>query len=61
MTLKPLPTRPVLVVLGYPTMVAAASDVVNLLPVEPLALEGMDSRLVDGAPRSWHRTGVARR
>ncbi len=51
-TLKPLPTRPVLVVLGYPTMVAAASDVVNLLPVEPLALEGMDSRLVDVVRRA---------
>lgn len=45
--LKPVPKKPVLVVLGYPTMVAAASDVVNLLPQKPLALEGMDSRLVD--------------
>ncbi len=45
--LKPVPKKPILVVLGYPSMVAAAGDVVNLLPEKPLALEGMDSRLVD--------------
>ncbi len=45
--LKPVPDKPILVVLGYDSMVDAAADVVNLLPVRPLALEGMDSRLVD--------------
>lgn len=45
--LTPVPTRPVLVVLGYDSMVEAAEDVVRLLPLHPLAIEGMDSRLVD--------------
>ncbi|QWW19851.1 FAD-binding protein [Schaalia sp. 19OD2882] len=45
--LVPLPTAPVLVVLGYPDMIAAADDVPSLLAHEPLAVEGMDSRLVD--------------
>ncbi len=50
--LKPVPKEPILVVLGYPSMVAAAGDVVNLLPENPLAIEGMDSRLVDVVRRS---------
>lgn len=50
--LKPLPTTPVLVVLGYPTMIEAASDVVNLLGEKPLAIEGMDRRLVEVVERS---------
>ncbi|KAB1645618.1 FAD-binding oxidoreductase [Pseudoclavibacter sp. CFCC 14310] len=45
--LVPVPTAPHLVVLGYPDMFEAADDVVNLLPLKPLAIEGMDSRLVD--------------
>lgn len=45
--LKPVPTKPILLVLGYPTMVDAATDVERLLPLEPLALEGMDARLVE--------------
>ncbi|MCG2802163.1 MAG: FAD-binding oxidoreductase [Cellulomonas sp.] len=38
---------PVLVVLGYPDMAAAADAVPALLPHAPLAIEGMDARLVD--------------
>ncbi|MBU4335748.1 MAG: FAD-binding protein, partial [Actinobacteria bacterium] len=38
---------PVLVVLGYPDMAAAADAVPGLLPHAPLAIEGMDARLVD--------------
>ncbi|WP_051259381.1 FAD-binding and (Fe-S)-binding domain-containing protein [Schaalia suimastitidis] len=45
--LVPLPTAPVLVVLGYPDMIAAADDVPTLLEHRPLAVEGLDSRLVD--------------
>jgi FAD/FMN-containing dehydrogenase/Fe-S oxidoreductase len=36
-----------LAVLGYPDMPAAADAVPALLPLKPLALEGMDSRLVE--------------
>ncbi|WP_099331845.1 FAD-binding and (Fe-S)-binding domain-containing protein [Actinomyces minihominis] len=50
--LKPVPTKPTLVVLGYPSMIAAAGDVINLLPQKPLALEGMDSRLVEVVRRA---------
>lgn len=42
-----VPTAPVLVALGYSDMIAAAADVPSLLRFHPLALEGMDSRLVD--------------
>ncbi len=45
--LQDIPKDRVLVVLGYSDMVAAADDVVALLPLNPLAIEGMDSRLVD--------------
>lgn len=45
--LQPIPISPHLVVLGYPSMAAAADDVPALLPHRPLALEGMDARLVD--------------
>lgn len=45
--LVPLPTAPVLVALGYPDMIAAADDVPTLLEHHPLAVEGLDSRLVE--------------
>ncbi len=45
--LKPLPTAPILVVLGYPDMPAAADDVPNILDLGLLAIEGMDARLVE--------------
>ncbi len=45
--LQPVPASPHLVVLGYPSMPDAADDVPALLPHRPLALEGMDARLVE--------------
>ncbi|MDC4233504.1 FAD-binding oxidoreductase [Actinomyces sp. B33] len=45
--LVPIPRAPVLVALGYPDMIAAADDVPAILAHEPLAVEGMDRRLVD--------------
>ncbi len=45
--LHPIPPDRVLVVLGYQDMVAAANAVPGLLPLNPLAIEGMDSRLVE--------------
>ncbi|MDT4937973.1 MAG: hypothetical protein QOG80_1644 [Pseudonocardiales bacterium] len=41
------PAAVVLVVLGYPDMPAAADAVPALLPHRPVALEGMDARLVE--------------
>lgn len=45
--LKPLPTTPVLVVLGYPDMPAAADAVPQILDLNLMAIEGMDARLVE--------------
>ncbi|WP_263118363.1 FAD-binding and (Fe-S)-binding domain-containing protein [Cellulomonas sp. RIT-PI-Y] len=45
--LVPIAAAPVLVVLGYPDMPAAADAVPALLAHGPLAIEGMDARLVD--------------
>ena len=45
--LVPVAAAPVLVVLGYPDMPTAADAVPALLAHAPLAIEGMDSRLVD--------------
>ena len=45
--LVPLPDAPVLAALGYRSMIAAADDVPALLAHSPLAVEGMDRRLVD--------------
>ncbi|NDK23955.1 FAD-binding oxidoreductase [Streptomyces sp. TR1341] len=45
----------VLLVLGYPDMAAAADAVPALLPHRPLAVEGLDARLVDVVRR--HRGG----
>lgn len=42
-----LPDAPVLAALGYRSMIEAADDVPALLTHSPLAVEGMDSRLVD--------------
>lgn len=44
--LVPVPTAPVLVVAGYPDMIAAAADVPLVNTFHPLACEGMDARLV---------------
>lgn len=45
--LVPLPDAPVLTALGYRSMIEAADDVPALLAHSPLAVEGMDRRLVD--------------
>ncbi|WRS30446.1 FAD-linked oxidase C-terminal domain-containing protein [Actinomycetaceae bacterium MB13-C1-2] len=45
--LHPIPGARILVVLGYSDMVAAAEAVTALLLFNPLAIEGMDSRLVE--------------
>jgi len=45
--LVPVSAAPVLVVLGYPDMPTAADAVPALLAHKPLAIEGMDARLVD--------------
>lgn len=45
--LVPLPKAPVLVALGFPNMIAAAAAVPKILPLKPLAVEGMDARLVE--------------
>jgi FAD/FMN-containing dehydrogenase/Fe-S oxidoreductase len=45
--LVPVAAAPVLVVLGYPDMPTAADAVPALLAHQPIAIEGMDARLVD--------------
>ncbi len=45
--LVPIPSQPVLVVLGYPDMPTAADAVPTLLAHRPLAIEGIDARLID--------------
>ena len=45
--LVPLPDAPVLAALGYRSMIETADDVPALLAHSPLAVEGMDRRLVD--------------
>ncbi len=45
--LVPVPAATALLVIGYPDMVAAADAVPALLAEQPLAIEGMDARLVD--------------
>ena len=54
-TLVPLSASPALAVLGYPDMATAADAVPRLLPYKPLALEGLDSAIVETIRRS--RTG----
>lgn len=57
LSLVRIPTDPLLVVLGYPNMIEAADAVARLLPHHPVAIEGMDSRLVDVVRR--HRGPAA--
>ncbi|GGM19588.1 oxidoreductase [Promicromonospora citrea] len=47
-----IPGAPTLVVLGYPDMATAADDVPRLLDHKPLAIEGLDARLVDVVRRA---------
>ncbi|HEY4020834.1 MAG TPA: FAD-binding oxidoreductase, partial [Pseudonocardiaceae bacterium] len=50
LTLRRVPASTVLVVLGYPDMASAADAVPALLPYHPIAMEGLDSRMVDVLP-----------
>jgi FAD/FMN-containing dehydrogenase/Fe-S oxidoreductase len=50
--LVPVPKAPTLVVLGYADMPSAADDVPVLLRHDPLAIEGLDARLVDVVRRA---------
>lgn len=52
-----LPQAPVLVALGYPNMIAAADDVPSLLTHQPLAVEGLDARLIE-VVRQHHGPGA---
>lgn len=45
--LAPLPKTPILVVLSFPDMPQAADAVPQMLPLKPLAIEGIDAGLVD--------------
>jgi FAD/FMN-containing dehydrogenase/Fe-S oxidoreductase len=50
--LVPKAVAPALAVLGYADMATAADDVPALLPFRPLALEGLDAKLVDVVRRA---------
>ena len=49
------PSATLLVVLGYPDMASAADAVPALLPFAPVALEGIDTRIVDVVRRAGGR------
>ncbi|WP_368070835.1 FAD-binding and (Fe-S)-binding domain-containing protein [Nitriliruptor sp.] len=49
--LVPVPTTTLLVVLGYPDVAAAGDAVPALLPHRPVAVEGIDRRIVDAVIR----------
>jgi FAD/FMN-containing dehydrogenase/Fe-S oxidoreductase len=50
--LVPRPEAPALAVLGYRDLAAAADDVPHLLRFRPLALEGLETRLLDAVRRA---------
>ncbi len=56
--LVPVSPAAVLVVLGYPDMASAADAVPALLTRSPLAVEGLDARLVDVVRRQHGRAAV---
>jgi FAD/FMN-containing dehydrogenase/Fe-S oxidoreductase len=58
LTLVPVSPARVLVVLGYPDMAAAADDVPAVLAHDPLAVEGLDARLVDVVRRQRGASAV---
>lgn len=45
--LVPIPAATLLVVLGYPDLAAAADDIAAVVSVAPVAVEGIDARLVE--------------
>ncbi|MDY5584831.1 MAG: FAD-binding and (Fe-S)-binding domain-containing protein [Arcanobacterium sp.] len=50
--LVPIAQKPMLVVLGYSDMPTAADDVPNLLKFAPLAVEGLDAKLVEAVRKA---------
>ncbi|MDO5724616.1 MAG: FAD-linked oxidase C-terminal domain-containing protein [Flaviflexus sp.] len=50
--LQPLPANPTLLVIGYADMIEAAGAVPTILAHHPLAIEGLDSRLVEVVRRA---------
>ena len=62
-SLVPAPKAVALAVLGYASMPAAAQVVLGLLPHQPVAIEGLDARMVEvfrsrrGA-KLWRRAGA---
>jgi FAD/FMN-containing dehydrogenase/Fe-S oxidoreductase len=59
MRLVPISPARVLVVLGYQNMALAADDVPALLTHHPIAMEGMDARLVDVVRRHRGRSAIS--
>jgi FAD/FMN-containing dehydrogenase/Fe-S oxidoreductase len=55
--LVPQASAPALVILGYATMPDAGDDVPNLLKFTPLAMEGLDIRLIEVARQHWKGKG----
>jgi FAD/FMN-containing dehydrogenase/Fe-S oxidoreductase len=56
--LVPRQPAPALAVLGYADMATAADDVPALLPLRPLAMEGLDAQLIDVVRRSRRETSI---
>lgn len=54
-----IPSSPVTIALGYPSMVAAADDVPALLEQRPGAIEGLDARLTDAVRRHHGAEAIA--
>ncbi|MEU7629903.1 FAD-binding and (Fe-S)-binding domain-containing protein [Nocardia sp. NPDC049220] len=50
-----LPAATVLTVLGYPDIATAADDVAAVIACAPIAVEGIDARLVDVVRAQWGR------
>jgi len=56
--LVPDPAATALLVLGYPDMACAADAVPALLPFRPVALEGLDKRIVEVVANRTHGAGL---
>lgn len=58
-SLVPIIKDSILIVLGYPDMPTAADDVITILQFNPVAIEGLDSRLVDAVRSSKGQNSVS--
>ncbi|NLT26909.1 MAG: FAD-binding oxidoreductase [Microbacteriaceae bacterium] len=54
-----IPTAPVTIALGYPSMFEAADDIPNLLGHRPGAIEGLDARLTEAVRRTYGEAAIA--